>query len=163
MSFVGIRHLPSEEELQKLLDNRNDKSCCYFLRWTHAVSGIIRELKDLPGKFPSPEGQMFNSDWELRWKRNKKGYEVLLLSTTKEDGFTAIKNERNKEVKWQTEIRTAPVYSNSETRFPKSFIYPKNENGKAIGIAQRYFIDTATGAIQFVVLTLKQPKSDKQP
>ena len=128
MSFVGIKQLSSEEELKTFLEHRNDKSCCYFLRWTHAVSGIIRKLQNLPGKFPSPEGQMFNPDWELRWKRNKKGYEVLLLSTTREDGFTPIKNE------WDTEIRQAHVYSRSETRFPRQF---KIEFSN---IDQRYFI-----------------------
>ena len=154
MSFVGIKQLSSEEELkaeEKLkdfLNNRKAGSCCYFLRWNHAVSGIIRELKDLPGKFPSPEGQMFNGDWEVRWKQNKKGYEVLLLSTTQENGFAAVGNE------WETEIRQAHVYSNSETRFPRKF------KVEFPNITQRYFIEKETSTVQFIALTVED-KNDK--
>ena len=87
MSFVGIKRFSSDDgleaakQLQTFLDSRKVNTCCYFLRWHHAVSGIIRELTDLPGRFPSPEGQMFTATWEIRWVKCRNSYEVLLLST----------------------------------------------------------------------------------
>ena len=68
-------------------------------------------------------------------------YEVLLLSTTKEYGFSPVGHE------WDTEIRQAHVYPNTETRFPRKF------KVEFSNIAQRYFIDKKTSTVQFIALT----------
>lgn len=140
MSFVGIRQLSSVEELKELLAQRSSQSSYYFLRWAYKVSGIVAQL---PQEFPSPEGQMFNVDWELRWKQYKKGYEVLLLSNAgAEPGFTPVGQH------WETKLRQAYIYHSTETRFPKKFIT------ESVDVAQRYFIDTQTATVHFVALTL---------
>lgn len=140
MSFVGIRQLSSVEELRELLAQRSSQSSYYFLRWAYKVSGIVAQL---PQEFPSPEGQMFNADWELRWKQYKKGYEVLLLSKTgAEPGFTPVGQH------WETKLRQAYMYRSTETRFPKEFI------AESVDVAQRYFIDPQTATVHFVALTL---------
>ncbi|GGA44730.1 hypothetical protein [Okeania sp. KiyG1] len=79
MSFVGTRQLNSVDELEELLTkiSHENANSYYFLRWPHKVSGIV---KNLPSEFPSSEGQMFNEKLELRWKKNHKGYQVLVLS-----------------------------------------------------------------------------------
>jgi len=105
MSFVGVKQLSSADELRELLTQKADRHSYYFLRWFHKVSGI---LKDLPSEFPSPEGQMFNVYCEFRWKQNKTGYEVLLLSQADSDlGFTPVGKS------WETQLRPAQIYSNS--------------------------------------------------
>ncbi|PSF37388.1 hypothetical protein C7H19_10705 [Aphanothece hegewaldii CCALA 016] len=145
MSFVGVRQLSTADELKELLTQQADLHSYYFLRWFHKVSGIV---KDLPSDFPSPEGQMFSENYELRWKQNKKGYEVLLLSETDADSrFTPVGKT------WKTRLRPAQVYSDDETRFPNKF---RNE---CHNLAQRYFIDQQTGTVQFIALTINLKKS----
>lgn len=140
MSFVGFRQLSSVDELRELLTQRMDQPSYYFLRWFHKVSGIVDQL---PQEFPSPEGQMFNGDWELRWKQQGKGYEVLLLSNAdSEPGFIAVGQN------WETQLRQAHLYPSTETRFPKGFTYESNK------IAQRYFRDSKTATVHFVALTI---------
>jgi hypothetical protein len=144
MSFVGIKQLSSVDELRELLTQKADQDSYYFFRWFHKVSGIV---KDLPSEFPSSEGQMFNSECELRWKQNKNGYEVLLLSQADLDlDFTPVGKS------WETQLRDAEVYSNSETRFPNQF------NNECPNIAQRYFIDKQTSTVHFVALTVNIKK-----
>lgn len=144
MSFVGIKQLSSVEELGELLTQRSSKSSYYFLRWAHKVSGIVNQLHQ---DFPSSEGQMFNEDWELRWKQQKKGYEVLILSKAdNEPGFNSVGQG------WKTQLRQAHVYGSNETRtetrFPKEFITDK------VKLAQRYFIDEQTATVHFVALAV---------
>ncbi|MEH1969178.1 hypothetical protein [Nostoc sp.] len=144
MSFVGYKQVSSSEELRNLLTDYYQERSYYFLRWTHQVSGIV---VDLPLEFPSPEGQMFNSELELRWKQNDGGYQVLLLSQTQpktELEFTPIGKD------WKTCDRNAYLYDIDETKFPKGFIYPEK-----LSLGQRYFQDTETSTIQFVALTVK--------
>ncbi|MGB5962500.1 MAG: hypothetical protein WBG73_17670 [Coleofasciculaceae cyanobacterium] len=142
MIFVGFKQVSSKEELRELLNQKSSQSSYYFLRWAHKVSGFIKQL---PPDFPSPEGQMFNEDWELRWKQRKNGYEVLLLSDNgAEPGFTKVGQ------KWDTQLRTAHVYPLTETRFPKEFI------AESIDIAQRYFLDSQTATVHFVALTVSK-------
>jgi len=63
---------------RELLTQRMDQpSYYYFLRWFHKVSGIVDQL---PQEFPSPEGQMFNADWELRWKQQGKATKFYFLA-----------------------------------------------------------------------------------
>lgn len=143
MSFVGVKQLSSVDELRELLNQRMDQPSYYFLRWFHKVSPIVEQL---PQDFPSPEGQMFNADWELRWKQKGKGYEVLLLSNTdSEPGFIAVGQN------WETQLRQAHLYRSTETRFPKGF------SSTSANVAQRYFIDTQTATVHFVALTVTQP------
>ncbi|NES65135.1 MAG: hypothetical protein F6K24_07650, partial [Okeania sp. SIO2D1] len=79
MSFVGTKQLNSPNELEKLLTEISQENAnnYYFLRLPHKVSGIV---KNLPPEFPGTEGQMFNETLELRWKKNNKGYQILVLS-----------------------------------------------------------------------------------
>ena len=125
----------------------------YILRWKHKVSGILTYL---PSDFPSPEGQIFNAELELRWKQNSCGYQVLLLSRNQpnsELGFTPIYKD------WKICDRNAYFYDVDETKFPQGFTYKneyeKNINPKKISISQRYFQDARTSTVHFVALTVK--------
>ena len=138
--FVGVRQVSSAGELRQLLDNPSESSY-YFLRWHHKVSGILTQLAD----FPSPEGQMFNSKIELRWKQEGAGYEVLLLSTVEPDpalGFEAVGSS------WEIIDRHAQLYKSTETRFPQGFAHQN------VKVAQRYFMDAQTATVHFVALTV---------
>ncbi|MFB2918438.1 MULTISPECIES: hypothetical protein [Aerosakkonema] len=165
--FVGIKQVDSSEDLRKLLDKFAKKPTYYFLRWQDRVSGIVEELKE----FPSPEGQMFNCDRELRWKQQGQGYSVLLLSITgKDSAFTSIdeerdkKKEQDKKIEWKVEQRPAYIYRPDETRFPQKFIVPdalnpiikdEKNNPNKVKIAQRYFIDRETSTVHFIALTVE--------
>jgi hypothetical protein len=144
MSFVGYKQVSSSEELRNLLKEYYQQPSYYFLRWAYKVSGIVA---DLPPEFPSPEGQMFNTELELRWKQNNGGYQVLLLSQTQPktaSDFTAIGKT------WKSGDRPAYLYNTDETQFPKKFIYPNK-----LTVGQRYFQDAATSTIHFIALTVK--------
>lgn len=160
-AFIGFREqLLTQEQLKELLQSTSNQPNYYFLRWPHKVSGIAEEL---PEEFPSPEGQMFNSDRELRWKQQKPGlYGVLILSNNGQTaGFTAINGN------WKTEQRAAYGYRTDETRFPRSLIYPESLDPRFSGdktkinqpkLAQRYFIDANTSTVHFVALTVEMPQ-----
>lgn len=137
--FVGVKQV-SLAELRQLLENLSQPSY-YFLRWAHQVKWMVNKL---PAEFPSPEGQMFNRDRELRWKPQGQGYSVLLLSISGEEpGFTAVGKN------WQVQQRNAHIYPSNETRFPKAIDSEKIKN-----VAQRYFMDAETATVHFVALTL---------
>lgn len=140
-AFVGVKQVASADELKQLLENSSQQNY-YFLQWPHKVSGIVEELSELP----SPEGQMFNRKFELRWKQRDSEYEILILSVENPNStlgtFEAIGN------RWKTIDRNAHLYTKPETRFPHQFIYPK------INIAQRYFMDAETATVHFVALTV---------
>jgi len=168
--FVGVcQDLLTETQLRELLQQQAISPSYYFLRWSHQVSGIVEQL---PDNFPSPEGQMFNCDRELRWKRQNNGYSVLVLSNTGEvPGFTSIvKDTENQEDSentsyWKTEQRPAYGYPTNETRFPRSRIYPKsldvrNTSPNQPKLAQRYFIAQPTATVHFVALTVEMPNSE---
>ena len=165
--FVGVyKKLLTETELRELVQQQATTPSYYFLRWSHQVSGIVEKL---PDDFPSPEGQMFNCDRELRWKRQNDRYSVLLLSNTGEvSGFTSIvkdtENQENSENTsyWKTEQRPAYGYPTNETRFPRSRIYPEsldvsNSANNKPKLAQRYFIAKPTSTVHFVALTVEMP------
>lgn len=178
MSFVGVSikpHLSPQEliEVLKKLETSAEPSY-YFLRWSHRVSGFWqRRFIDFSSltedigdylkanqvdksqsleAFPSPEGQMFNSQIELRWKKKAANYEVLLLSATgsQEDypEFQLLGND------WKVVNRNAHLYGSgqtkTETRFPKKFEYQNIE------IGQRYFRDSQTATVHFVALTVSK-------
>jgi hypothetical protein len=160
-AFVGfIEQLLTEKELRELLQSNSNQLDYYFLRWPHQVSGILDEL---PEEFPSPEGQMFNCERELRWKQQKPGcYTVLILSNNGQAaGFTAIDG------KWETQQRAAYGYRTDETRFPRSLIFSESLDPRISGdktqtkkpkLAQRYFIDANTSTVHFVALTVEMPQ-----
>ncbi|MEA5506223.1 hypothetical protein VB735_24530 [Halotia wernerae UHCC 0503] len=167
MCFVGVsKQSLSAKELIELLEKFPTPPSYYFLRWTHRVGGFwLRRSQDSkyssleidigdrlqqnstnlqPEAFPSPEGQLFNSVLEVRWKQKQGEYEVLLLSSQDEqDNFRPIKGN------WEFLEQNALLHSPKETRFPK------NLNSEDVNIAQRYFRDSNTATVHFVALTVK--------
>lgn len=144
-AFVGTCTVDSAEALRSLIEQRQTSESYFFLRWPHKVSGFC---KTLPDDFPSPEGQLFNNALELRWKRQGRGYSVLLLSnqTDPVSGFTALDGN------WETCDRPAHCHESKETRYPKGFYFDTGIEREAI--QQRYFRDRRTATIHFVALTL---------
>ena len=134
--FVGTAVFTSSE-LQAFLQNLPNYHC--FQRWSHCVSWDAPTAQAI-----SPIGQAFNAERELRWQQQGNCYQVLLLSTVAlEPEFVAIGQG------WHYRDRAAHFYPKTETRLPRSLSYPD------INIAQRYFIDARTAAVQFVALTVK--------
>jgi hypothetical protein len=158
MTFVGYKQILTSgnetyfEELRTIIQDYYRQPSYYFLRWKHQVSGI---LDYLPPEFPSPEGQMFNADLELRWKQNSRGYQVLLLSRNQphtESQFTPIKKD------WLICDRNAYLYDVDETKFPQGFTYKnshqKDIDPKKLSLGQRYFQEAQTSTVHFVALTI---------
>jgi hypothetical protein len=155
MSYVASTQVESESQLRELLEKHTRGSSYYFLRWTHAVSGILTEL---PSEL-SPEGQLFNADLELRWQQTLQGYQVLLLSQSEQPGFEPLLGE------WEHEDH--PILLHDSKKFQDlngftCFKNPQYPNGftysSAIDrdrIQQRYFRNTKTLAVQFIALTVK--------
>lgn len=151
-AYVGYRQA-TVEQLQELVKHRTIAipETYYFLRWFDRVSGIRMEL---PEDFPSPEGQLFNAELELRWKRQGTGYDILLLSKEEPEpdlNFTSLGEN------WEWCDRPAKFHGSDETKFPKGFVYPDGKekfNPKIFPIKQRYFFNSQTAATHFVALTL---------
>jgi hypothetical protein len=144
-AFVGTRTVESGEQLRVLIQQFQGEKSYFFLRWPHTVSGFC---KTLPEDFPSPEGQVFDSHKELRWKRQGQHFNLLLLSVGDEEiGFKSVGNS------WQVHEQNVHPYPRAETRFPKGLNYQEFDFG------QRYFIDSQTGTIHFVSLTFIVGKS----
>lgn len=140
-AFVGVATVDTAAHLKSLIDDVVKGDRCYFLRWPHKVSGLCETL---PKDFPSPEGQVFTRDRELRWKPQGKGYSVLLLSKTDEvEGFEPVGSD------WETCDRPAQTYPPTETRFPQGLA------DRGINIEQRYFRDKQTATVHFVALVAK--------
>lgn len=130
----------------------------YFLRWPHRVSGFVASL---PKEEISPEGQLFDGDRELRWRRVEQGYSVLLLSNIdtpdpkeifdyQKHSFQAIGNF------WDTQTWNAQVYPDTETRLPTSI----STNG--VDIKQRHFVDRTTATVYFTALVVVPSSSKKK-
>lgn len=153
--FVGARSRLSPDEVKKLLEQLATEDSYYFVRSPHAVSGICRKLPD--EFFPGFEGQMFNADRELRWKKQGSVYQALLLSRVEADleGFEPI----DKDCEWQICDRTAYFHRLDEPKFPKTFVYKGEKNEKIvsnnISIGQRYFQEKRTATVHFVALTVR--------
>jgi hypothetical protein len=151
--FVGARSRLSPDEVKKLLEKLGTEDSYYFVRSPHAVSGICMKLPD--EFFPGFEGQMFNADRELRWKKQGSAYETLLLSRVEADleGFEPIGKN------WEWCDHAAYFHGIDETKFPKSFIYKGEKNEKIvsnnISIGQRYFQEKRTATVHFVALTVR--------
>ncbi|MGD1713102.1 hypothetical protein [Hydrocoleum sp. CS-953] len=167
MSFVGTKQINNPDELNKLLTKISDENSYYFLRFPHKVSGIVKKI---PSEFPGIEGQMFNQDLELRWKKNLKGYQILVLSDSdsipqsisdfKPVGKTWETKRRNivayrkKELEtWEAKRTyiTPYITAEIETRFPRKFKVELDDN---LNIAQRYFMDSQTATVHFIALTI---------
>lgn len=137
-AFVGTRTVESAEELRSLIQKFQGEKSCFFLRWPHKVSGFC---KTLPEDFPSPEGQVFDSQKELRWKQQSIGYSVLLLSASETyDEFKPVGKA------WEVHAQDAHIYPKTETRFPKGI------NDQQVNIGQRFFADPQTATVHFVAL-----------
>jgi len=157
--YVYHKQFVLTDELNKLIAQHSNSESYYFLRYSHAVSGICKKLPDERGEI---EGQVFNSICEIRWNKCKLGYQILILSQQefKLEGF------KNLTGNWVISDRDAHWYNPEETRFPKGFIFKdennkpikfkdeKNEPIKPISIKQRYFQDSNTATIHFVALTV---------
>lgn len=144
-AFVGTQTVQSSEELRSLLHQLKSENSCFFLRWPHRVSEFCTSL---PDDFPSPEGQMFDSQKEVRWKQQGQGYSILLLSTEGENpDFEPVGKS------WTFEDQEAHLYRLTETRLPKGI--DSSCNGKKINIEQRYFADPQTTTVHFVALVVK--------
>lgn len=177
--FVGYKkeHLSVPKLLELIIKLATEPSY-YFLRWTHQVSGI-QEQPPMEANFPMTEGQMFNQKCELRWKyKCKNTYEVLLLTIAdNHDDFIPLKEtikKAGKEIEaWKIEPSDPKIfpsygypaygYRPDGTRFPKKLIFPKSldirlqqEKNNKPKLAQRYFIDNETSAVQFVALTVEE-------
>ncbi|MEH2317519.1 hypothetical protein [Nostoc sp.] len=154
--YVYHQQLVAPEEIGTLITQVSNSQSYYFLRYSHAVSGICSNLPDERGEI---EGQVFNSICEIRWKKYKFGYEVLILSQQKFnlEGFENLTGN------WKICDRDAYWHNPEETRFPKGLIF-KGENNQSIkpeAIKQRYFKDSDTATIHFVALTVKE--NDQHP
>ncbi|WP_414575484.1 hypothetical protein [Anabaena sp. CCY 9402-a] len=165
--FVGVKEALSVVKLLDLIKEFASENSYYFWRCHHQVSGIKEEAPK-NDDFPMLEGQMFNHQFELRWKqKNKNSYEVLLLTIIDNyDTFQPISKdwriEPQDNSKFPSNAYPAYGYRRDETRFPKEFTYPKTldirlgkDNKKQPKLAQRYFIDAETSAVQFVALTVE--------
>lgn len=146
--YIYHRQLVSSQELKTIINSLSNFQSYYFLRYSHQVSGICTEL---PRDNQEIEGQMFNAIFELRWKKFKSGYEILLLSKQefKLEGFNPLAG------KW--EICDWNAYWNQEEpKFPKEFTFNGVKNANDIPINQRYFRNSTTATVHFIALTVKE-------
>jgi hypothetical protein len=148
LPFVGDNAAPLDiTALATLINRYVAETAWHCLRWPHTIS--------LGAGLPSttaldcPEGQVFNRDRELRWKRRQDTYTVLLLSSTlvPDTDLRALANPQHQPQTWQIRNLNAQFYPATETRFPQGITYPDR-----LDIGQRYFIDEQTGIVQFVAL-----------
>jgi hypothetical protein len=191
MCFVAVNQQPlSDKELVELLEKFSTPRSYYFLRWKHRVGGFWERRKDEyksleddirdritslnnpspenppTETFPSPEGQLFNSILEIRWKQQKGGYQVLILSSqnqqsifTYQDKQLFLQLEEKKitfkivKENWEVLEQNTLTHSPTETRFPKNL--PQSVNDEKVNIAQRYFRDKNTATVHFVALTVR--------
>jgi hypothetical protein len=141
MAYVRTTFL-TEDSLKLLLENWKTEGTYYFLRWYDRVSGFVSQL---PEGNLSPEGQMFNREFELRWKKQGDRFSILILSKVeKELGETWHEIPAN----WTYQDRKAFMYPATETRFPKEI------QSEIVNIGQRYFQDADTNTTHFIALTV---------
>lgn len=138
--------LVTSEQLKLLL--KKTENSYYFLKYPHRVSGFITQMPDNL----APEGQIFNTQQEIRWKKQGDKFDVLCLTIgklTQDIDWQSI--DKNHEIDWSFSDRPAKIYPETETRLPKKII---NQIPKDQALKQRYFIDRNTATIHFVALTL---------
>ena len=139
-----------ENELKPLLEKLKTKDGYYFLKWPDRVSGFV---SNLPDEFLSPEGQMFNSQQEIRWKRKGKNFNILCLTIGELDPDLTWEPL---EGDWSFQDREAAVYPETETRFPNKIINQVANDENVV--RQRYFLDSKTATVHFVALTVAKAK-----
>ncbi len=154
--FVGTITADSADALRSIVQSFATADSFYFVRWAHRVE-LTQQIDEA---LPSPAGQLFGHQFELRWKQNARqafelpaggkataGYQVLLLhcgTVETEWEFQPIDGN------WQvSEPRAAHLYDSDETRFPQGF--KKFDKFK---VQQRYVRDADTDTVRFVALTL---------
>lgn len=144
-AFVGTANNIDQGVLQSLIEHRVSDQAWRFLRWPDRVE-LLEPTEVID--YSCREGQVFNQDCELRWKRQGEHYSVLLLSVAENPGdeetLTGVGDG------WIAEDRDANFYPPTETRFPRGLTY-----SDALDIGQRYFIDSATATVQFIALRVK--------
>lgn len=141
MTFVGQKIVNSAAELQNLLESLSTENRYFCFRWPHKISNFESQISE---NFPSPAGQMIDSQREIRWKqKGHQEFDILLLSTSESDNRFAPIGDR-----WYVETRDVFSYQSEETRFPKEIdrTPPK--------LKQNYFRDSQTSTIHFVALTV---------
>jgi hypothetical protein len=158
IGYVYHKQLVSSQEINTLIDKLPNSQSYYFLRYSYGVSGVCMEFPVDRGEI---EGQMFNAICELRWKKYKTGYEVLLLSKQefKLDGFEKL-GDNGREIYWQICDHNAYWHELDEARYPRGFIFKGKNNQpikrEDISIKQRYFKDSATATVHFVALAINE-------
>lgn len=136
-----------EQSLRQLLDRYSQPGDFFFLRWLHKVSGITSQL----GSQVSPEGQLFNTTFELRWKKRQQGYSILWLGLQPPDDSDNLSTFTTIDRQWQTDDRPALLHDRKTPQYPNLFIYPPELKDQ---IRQRYFRDGNTNIVHFVALTV---------
>ncbi|MGF1524265.1 MAG: hypothetical protein ACFBSF_18245 [Leptolyngbyaceae cyanobacterium] len=146
-AFVGVNSSPLDQDgLQALMQHCGGEKSWHFLRWPHKVKLEFGQPHSVD--FDCTEGQVFNQDCELRWKRKEDNYEVLVLAT---DFFADQALKRLGEM-WTTQDLSCDFFLPTETRLPKGITYPKGFDVKQRHFGQRYFINDATGTVHFIAL-----------
>ncbi|NJR49868.1 MAG: hypothetical protein HC780_10185 [Leptolyngbyaceae cyanobacterium CSU_1_3] len=152
MSSIASTQVKDEKDLEALLKNHLHEPTYYFLRQTHQVSGILQEF---PEKLDVLEGQLFNAEFEVRWKCNpqQKGYSVLVLSRS------SLKDSSLKPLpgQWESEDHSILLHDPKTPQYPNGFTY--KEGVDVSRIYQRYFRNVDTFAVQFIALTVKDHES----
>ncbi|MEM9153742.1 MAG: hypothetical protein AAGB13_01725 [Cyanobacteria bacterium P01_F01_bin.33] len=153
--FVGTCTVESDDELRLLIKKLPLENPYSFLRWPHKISGFCPfTIDNFPNEFPSPEGQLFDREIELRWKQNKKGYDLLLLSTNNRnlwpDFEPIFEQDKDNTIKWEAYDQDAYIYPPTETRFSKRIAE------QSVNIGQRYFVDAQTATVHFVALRVSE-------
>ena len=124
-----------------------------YLFFDGRIRFIVHQLSEPPDEgLNCPEGQAFNQNKELRWKRASRRLMscCCFLSQKKRSRlpiaqFSAIGSS------WETKALDAKSYPATETRFPKKITIPEG-----LDLGQRYFIDAETACVQFIALRAKQ-------
>ena len=148
--YVGVASVANIAAVTKLVNDCIGSNGYLFLRWPHKVH--CSSVSELPEEgLNCPEGQAFNQDKELRWKRKGSAYELLLLSESEEEKSPVIAQFSAIGSSWETKALDAKSYPATETRFPKKITIPEG-----LDLGQRYFIDAETACVQFIALRAKQ-------
>lgn len=155
--FVEYTQIASEQELRNLfpvLSSHEPQASesvesFFFLRWLHKVSGLVMERPEQL----SPEGQWLSAIAELRWKRDRNGYQLLWLgqqSATTTQPFSDLEWSAIDRA-WETDDKRVLLHDRRTPQFPHLFNYPIRLENR---LRQRYFRDAHTDMVHFVALTI---------
>lgn len=154
--FVGMRLVDSGADLTQLLQDLPASHRQYFLCWAHETQWVPRAAGGaaiLPGNFPSPTGEMFTPDYEVRWQASGSGYEVLLLDAGDQPPIRS--QFQPLPFDWQV---SDPLPTHllgkgeaQDVRYPKDLAYPTE-----LKLEQRYFHHKQSGTVHFIAHTLQK-------